>query len=125
VTTATLRIVRDGVTVAAAPPMPSTDLLDTPGGWLTRLGAAAGAPLTLDLYFSGTPRPQGRELDAFALCTVYGQVLWDDRAFSWHAESGRADSASRMREIHDLALRCYRTLGDGERLILSLEEETP
>jgi len=125
VRTATLRVVRAGAVLASAPPMPESELIEAPGGWLSRVGAAAGAPLTLDLFYAGASGPGWRELDAFALCTVYGQVLWDDRASRWHDESGRADSASRLREIHDLALRCYRALHEGERLILFFEEGNP
>jgi hypothetical protein len=82
---------------------------------LTRL---AGAPFGLDLYFRGPPGEGWRELDAFALAAVYGQVIWDDRAGQWHAESGRPDSMQRLRELHDLALRAYRGFDAGERLLL-------
>lgn len=104
--------------LAAAPDLPAADLLDNGAGWLARLRDLAAVPFPLDLYFGGQRGPDWREVDAFALATVYGQVIWDDRVGGWHAESGRADSAQRLREIHDLALRCYRRLGDGERLVL-------
>ena len=94
------------------------DLLAGGGGWLDRLATLAAAPFALDLYVAGARGEGWRELDAFALATVYGQVLWDDRMGGWHAESGRPDSAERLRELHDLALRCYRHLGEGERLVL-------
>lgn len=129
---AALRVVRgplragaplDALDVAEAQaPLPAADLLSGGGGWLDRLTDLAGAPFALDLYAAGGRGPGWRELDAFALATVYGQVLWDDRGPGWHADSGRPDSAARLREIHDLALRCYRALDAGERLVLVLEE---
>lgn len=127
--TLTLCVVRGGLpapetapaaldVVSRTEPLPEADLFDAGGGWLTRMTRLAGAPFGLDLYFRGPPGAGWREVDAFALATVYGQVLWDDRAWQWHAESGRADSMQRLRELHDLALRCYRNHGDGERLLL-------
>lgn len=101
---------------------PAADLLDVQAGWLSRLASLSGAPFPLNLYVSGQRGPDWQELDAFALATVYGQVIWDDRIWGWHTESGRPDSAERLREIHDLALRCYRNLQAGERLVLV---ETP
>ncbi len=127
----TLRIVHRGTlagprealqTLASTPPLPADDVLSTRTGWLARLTALAAAPFALDLYFSGHRAETHRELDPFALATVYGQVLWDDRMWGWHAESGRDDSAARLREIHDLALRCYRGLDAGERLVLVHED---
>lgn len=95
-----------------------TDLTDSADGWLTRLTRLSGAPFCLDLYAQGARGPGWRELDAFALATVYGQVLWDDRMWGWHGEVGFPESAARLRELHDLALRCYRKLDAGERLVL-------
>ena len=101
---------------------PTADLLSEGDGWLSRLARLSGAPFGLDLYVSGARGEGWREVDAFALATVYGQVIWDDRIWGWHGESGRPDSAERAREIHDLALHAYRGLGDGERLVLVDEE---
>ena len=105
-------------TLAETPSLPAADVLGAGDGWLARLAGLAAAPLTLDLFFAGRRGPDWHEVDAFALATVYGQVIWDDRMLGWHAECGRPDSVARIREIHDLALRCYRQLDAGERLVL-------
>lgn len=112
-------------TLAGTPAFPAEDLLDTGPGWLSRLAGLAGVPFPLNLYVSGRRGPDWSELDAFALATVYGQVIWDDRVGNWHSASGRTDSAERLREIHDLALRCYRNLDAGERLILAAAASAP
>lgn len=105
--------------LARTAPLALTDLVDEGDGWLAGFSRAAGAPMGLSLFVHGARGEGWVELDAFALATVYQQVIWDDRAWSWHAESGRADSAERMRQIHDLALRAYRGFADGERLVLA------
>lgn len=107
-------------TLASSAALPADDLVSTGAGWLPGLTGRVGAPFCLDLYASGARGEAFYEVDAFALATVYGQVLWDDRAHEWHADSGRTDSAARMREIHDLALRVYRALDD-ERLVVVAE----
>jgi hypothetical protein len=106
------------IVLATTPSLPAVDVLGAGDGWLARLAGLAAAPLTLDLFFAGRRGPDWHEVDAFALATVYGQVIWDDRMWGWHAECGRDDSAARIREIHDLALRCHRQLDAGERLVL-------
>lgn len=108
-------------TLAATPEFAEADLVGDGDGWLPRLSRLAGAPLCVDLYLvqggAGASGPVA-ELDALALASIYGQVIWDDRMASWHAMSGRPDSAQRMRELHDLALRCHRRFEEGERLVL-------
>ena len=105
--------------LALTPPLAQADLVDEGDGWLARYSRLAGAPMGLTLFVHGARGPGWVELDAFALATVYQQVIWDDRAWGWHTETGRADSAERMRQIHDLALRAYRGFADGERLVLA------
>ncbi|MSP73901.1 MAG: hypothetical protein EXR76_17350 [Myxococcales bacterium] len=101
---------------------PAGDLQSNGGLWLDALSRRVQAPLGVDLYVSGLRGPTFRELDAFALATVYGQVLWDDRMPGWHGETERADSAAVLRQIHDLALRAYRRFDLGERLVWSMSE---
>ena len=102
--------------------LPAGDLASDGGGWLDALSRRVQAPLGVDLYVSGLRGPAFRELDAFAVATVYGQVLWDDRMPGWHGETGRADSAAVLRQIHDLALRAYRRFDLGERLVWMASE---
>ncbi|MFN3199257.1 MAG: hypothetical protein ACE366_12720 [Bradymonadia bacterium] len=108
---------------------PAADLVDdapeAEAGWLPGLAKESGAPLTLE-HFELAPRqaagvrdPRGAwELDAFALCSVYERVVWDDRAPTWHNTVGRPKSHDRLRKIHDLALRAWRNSEQGERLVM-------
>jgi hypothetical protein len=103
-------------------PLDLADLTDA--GWLGRLTALSGAPVTLVPNFVTAPALTGGaldgvdvfELDAFAVATVYGTVVLDDRAWQWHGDAGRPDSAQLLRAIHDLAVRAYRNHDAGERL---------
>ncbi len=103
-------------------PLALEDLTDA--GWLGRLTALSGAPVTLlPNFVVAPPLPGGAldgidtfELDAFAVATVYGTVILDDRAWQWHGSAGRADSATLLRALHDLAVRAYRNHDAGERL---------
>ncbi len=113
--------------LAQAGPAPAADLLSGGGGWLDRLTELSGAPLAVDTFVLAPPKVAGRlvaddsvrEVDAFALVSVYGILLWDDRVFGWHAQSGRADSADLFRRIHDVAMRVYTAYDEGERLVLA------
>lgn len=107
------------ITRARVGPLPAADFEADGPGWLARLSRLSGAPLGLT-SFELVPQPANpwRALDAFALATVYGQVLWDDRMPGWHGESGQPRSAQLLREIHDLAIRAYRNHEAGERLYL-------
>jgi hypothetical protein len=102
--------------LASSAALVPADVSDEGDGWLAGLSRVSGAPLGLTLFVHGRRGPGWVELDAFALATVYGQVLWDDRMWGWHTGTGRSDSAERLRELHDLALRAYR---QDEALVLA------
>lgn len=120
----------EAATRARIGPLPLADLTDE-GGWLARLTGITGAPLALLPQFVAAPRrlagvpvtesTPAWELDAFAVASVYETVVWDDRAAFWHRDSGRDDSATLLRALHDLALRAYRNHDEGERLVVLAE----
>lgn len=121
---------RDGLEAATREQigdLAAADAFSDGGGWLDRLGTAIGGVLGLDAYarvargVMATPAPNAFELDAFALVSIYGTVLWDDRAWQWHAALDVPDSAKRLRAVHDLALRAYRQWDEGARLVVVIE----